>query len=234
MATSSLQPKRSVIITGIILILVLLFLLSLLTTAPVLHMLGLAKVNGTLFFVSRMSYWACLLLLTAYSIKIEKQPLLIWKEKNYNLFISFLSIIIILVVLYIGSYVVAKILSLMGMYKKSEGLSELIDIFKSNNFLLVFTALTAGVVEEIIFRGYLLPRLEIFFKKPYISIIVSSLLFGLLHYKYGTIINVMGPIFIGFVFAVYYWRFRNISILIICHFLWDLVVLYLSIYGKVK
>ncbi|MGK4568498.1 CPBP family glutamic-type intramembrane protease [Flavobacterium sp. 3HN19-14] len=36
------------------------------------------------------------------------------------------------------------------------------------------------------------------------------------------------PFIIGTVFAVYYWKFRNIKILMICHFLWDFILLYMQ------
>jgi membrane protease YdiL (CAAX protease family) len=115
--------------------------------------------------------------------------------------------------------------SAVGLSAKSSTLLELVEIFGANKFLLFFTPLTAGIVEELIFRGYLQPRMEIFLKKPYLAIIVSSLLFGLLHYKYGTLFNMVGPFFIGAVFAYHYWKFRNIGMLIICHFLWDLIAI---------
>jgi membrane protease YdiL (CAAX protease family) len=44
----------------------------------------------------------------------------------------------------------------------------LVQVLK-NRLLLVFTCLTAGITEEIIFRGYLLPRLEILLKIKFIS-----------------------------------------------------------------
>ena len=68
----------------------------------------------------------------------------------------------------------------------------------------------------------------IIFKNPYLAIIVNSMLFGLLHIKYGTVINVLAPIFIGFVFSYYYWRFKNIKVVILCHFLWDLIAIFIS------
>lgn len=97
---------------------------------------------------------------------------------------------------------------------------------------MVFTALTAGVTEEFIFRGYLQPRLTVIFKNPYAAIILSSLLFGLLHFKYGTLANVIGPIFIGLIFSLYYWKYRNLTVLILCHFLWDLISLLILINTK--
>ncbi|MGH2565030.1 MAG: CPBP family glutamic-type intramembrane protease [Ginsengibacter sp.] len=39
--------------------------------------------------------------------------------------------------------------------------------------------------------------------------------------------NVVGPVFIGIVFAFYYWKWRNIKVVILCHFLWDFISLML-------
>jgi membrane protease YdiL (CAAX protease family) len=78
--------------------------------------------------------------------------------------------------------------------------------------------------EEIIFRGYLLPRLEILLKNKNLSVIISSLFFGLIHYGYGTSIQIIGP-HSNRAFGVHYQKYRNIKILIICHFLWDLIAL---------
>ncbi len=229
MAAPEGNVKRSLLIAGSVSILFLLFIISLSGVLPILHFGDAAKLNGTNFFISRMLYWICLLLLWLYAIKIERQKLLIWREKKYKVSTYLLSGLLIFAVLFAGGLIISIILSLAGFNKNSEQLSEIVTILGENKLLLFFTVITAGVVEELIFRGYLLPRLEIIFKRPYWAITVSSLLFGLLHYKYGTVLNVAGPVFIGFVFAYYYWRYRNIKVIIICHILWDLIAVSVSI-----
>jgi hypothetical protein len=96
--------------------------------------------------------------------------------------------------------------------------------------LLLFTCLTAGITEELIFRGYLLPRLEILFKNKWAAIIISALLFGLAHGGYGDLSKMLVPFIIGFIFAFYYTRYRSLTVLIICHFLID----FNSLYGSCK
>lgn len=98
-------------------------------------------------------------------------------------------------------------------------------MLQGSKSLLLFVALTAGITEEIIFRGYIQPRLETILKSPYLSILITSTLFGLLHYGYGTINNIIGPLFIGLIFSIHYWKFRNIKVLIICHILIDTIAL---------
>jgi len=219
--------KKSVlpVITGVIGILLFLFAVSLFGTAPVLKLAGLSAVNSTILVITRLLYWIILLLLWLYAFKVEKQSLVIWQEKQYNFLFYVASIIGIFLVLFAGVLIISTALSFAGLNRTSARLTEIINLIRGKSWLLIFTALTAGVVEELIFRGYLLPRLAVIFKSNVAAIMVSSFLFGLLHYKYGTVVNVAGPVFIGFVFAWHYNKYRNIKIVIVCHFLWDVLAL---------
>jgi membrane protease YdiL (CAAX protease family) len=96
--------------------------------------------------------------------------------------------------------------------------------------LVWLTAITAGITEELMLRAYLIPRLQLLFKNDYIPVIVSSVLFGFLHFGYGTALNIVGPMVIGLIFGFHYVRYRNIKILIIVHFLWDYLLIALKIH----
>ena len=222
---TAVPQKSKLYLIGIVSILAFLFLISLTGSHWFLNLFGLSVINAIVFFVSRMLYWLSLGLLWFYAVKIEKENLLIWKERKYKFLIYPLSVIVLFLVLFAGGFIIQILLSFTHYNSHSNTLHEIVTILQQNKFLLIFTTFTAGVVEELIMRGYMQPRLEIIFKNPYEAIIISSLLFGLLHYKYGTLVNVVGPVFIGMVFAFYYWKYRNIKVLIICHFLWDLVSL---------
>ena len=87
--------------------------------------------------------------------------------------------------------------------------------------LMIFACLTAGVVEEYIFRGYLMPRLEILFKHGWLVVILSSVLFGIAHVSSLSLIGVIVPILIGFVFSFHYYKYKNLLVLIIAHFIID-------------
>jgi membrane protease YdiL (CAAX protease family) len=113
---------------------------------------------------------------------------------------------------------------------ESEKLNNLIAIFREHHLLLVFTALTAGITEELMFRAYLIPKLQILFKSAYAPPILSSVFFGFLHVGYGTALNVAGPMVIGLVFGFHYMKYRNIKILMIAHFLWDYGLLLLKLH----
>src|SRR5450432_433530 len=211
---------------GIISILSFLFIFPLFFSPFALHLFGISQINGTLLFISRLLYWVGLALVWLYSVKVEKQNILIWKDRPYKFLLYVVSIISIFIVLNVGLALIRNLYSQTHFSQTSDKITGLADIFRQSEFLLVFTALTAGITEEIIFRGYLQPRLQIMFRTPFLGILISSVLFGLLHYGYGTAINMITTFFIGFVFAFYYWQFRNIKVLIIFHFLWDLLALY--------
>lgn len=181
-----------------------------------------------LFLISRFTIWLVLALLFLYANKVEKLPLLIWKETEYFLKFSVGAILKTLLKLLLVVYLVGILSLLFHLKTKSPHLNETLILFHKNFFLLFFTCVTAGVTEELIFRGYLLPRLEILLKNTKWAIILSSLLFGALHYRYGTLVHVIGPIVMGFVFAIQYQKYRNIKIVIVAHFLWDLIILLLN------
>ncbi len=178
----------------------------------------------TSIFVSRLLYWLCIGLLWLYAHKAEHQDLLLYKDKPYPFTRYVVSVVILLLILFGGSVVVGLLLKLVKPNQSSTRMAELMQILRRYPALLVFTSLTAGVTEEIMFRGYLQTRFNALFGKPYLSIIISSLLFGLLHFRYGTVANMLIPFFIGFVFAFYYQKYRNIKVLMICHFVWDMAV----------
>ena len=232
MVTSSTPTKQLTIITGCIFIILLLTAVSFGSSPGMLHFFGLTSLNAEAYFISRISYWICLSLLWLYCVIAEKQKLLLWSEKKYSLKFFASSIFLIFLVLLGGNILIALMVSLFHLSKTSESLSEIIRILSGNMFLLLLTVITAGVVEELIFRGYLLPRFAIIFKSRFWAIGVSSLIFGLMHYKYGTLFNVVGPVFIGVVFAWYYWKYRNIKVVIIAHILWDVMAIYISIAAR--
>jgi membrane protease YdiL (CAAX protease family) len=213
--------RKSILIGGIFLLLMLLFITAL--SLPLLKQLNLKY--ETIFYISRLAIWFCLFLIYMYSIHIEKQNFLLWKEKKYSLLFYVKSVAATMGTLVLIMLVVSIIFRLTGSDIESEKMDEILRFFKNNLPLILFTSVTAGVTEELFFRGYLIPRLEILFKNTYLAILISSILFGLIHYSYGTLIQIIAPFFIGIILALHYQKHRNITIIIICHFLWNLLVL---------
>ncbi|HEU4717749.1 MAG TPA: CPBP family glutamic-type intramembrane protease, partial [Bacteroidia bacterium] len=152
----------------------------------------------------------------------------LWEEKKYNWWVYLVSVFAVYGTLIVALIFVALILVGFGFSRDSSKMQEVTEILRANKGLMVFTALTAGVMEELTFRGYILSRFELLFRNSGLAIFLSSVLFGLMHFGYGNMFQLAGPFVIGFIFALYYWKFRNIKVVIICHFLWDMMSLAVS------
>jgi membrane protease YdiL (CAAX protease family) len=217
------KPATSLIgVAGVYLLLALIVYFG----APLLLTIsGLSRINGWIFFQTRIMIWAVLALLYLYATRVEKQSLLSWPDKKYKPLFYIGSTFILLVIIFIAAAIIKGILLRFIHEEISRKLLEYAELFKNNIPLLIFTALTAGVTEELIFRGYMQPRLEKAFNSPVIAIIITAFLFGVLHSPYGTLFQFLNPLFIGALFSVFYWKYRNIKILMLCHFLVDVLSL---------
>ncbi|MCL8538328.1 CPBP family intramembrane metalloprotease [Chryseobacterium gallinarum] len=193
---------------------------------PVISMItGVKGITAFSFSLSRIVLWAILLMLFLYSHFVEKGSFLLKGEKKYSLAFRVKAIISLYLICAIGGAFLNVVLQLLVQEKMSEKLFDLTSIFRHNYFLIIFTCFTAGAVEEFLMRGYVQPRIEKIYNSPVLGIFISALLFGLLHSTYGTISQVIIPFFIGVVFAVFYKKYSNITILISCHFMIDFVSL---------
>lgn len=213
--------KKSIVIIGILLSIILPFLAIFFSL--LFKKIGIS--NEILFYISRFAIWIALLLLFLFALKIEKQPFLLWGETEYSFSFFIKAFLKTFLKVFLAVYITSLLIMLLKITGESAVLNRALALFKKSYLLLFFTCVTAGVTEELIFRGYLLPRLELILKNKIAAIVVSSILFGFLHIGYGTLLNVIGPTVIGLVFAIQYDKYRNIKILILCHFLWDLFLL---------
>jgi hypothetical protein len=170
-------------------------------------------------YLAKGLLWCWLLCMYLYSVKIEKQKFLLWKDRKYSFPVIALSVIVI-----VGLVLLSNVIPvLFGLKKEHSQLLEAMTAYlKHRPVLLILSCITAGVVEEMIFRGYLIPRFEILFRNGFWAVIVSALLFGLAHYQYGTISNIIFPLAVGLIFGFYYLKYKNLKVLIIIHFFIDL------------
>lgn len=232
METLPVAPKKQTLLLGVVLLLLLLFTFAFFGGTAFKLITGASELNATIFWCTRLLFWTSMLFIFYFATKVEKQKVLIWEEKKYKFWEYLVSVIAIYFTLVISLGIISVILLKIGFEKESTKFNEMMVIFEQNNALIFFTAITAGIVEEFTFRGYLLPRMAILFKSPLLAVFVSSALFGLMHFGYGTVFQLVGPFVIGFVFAIYYWKFRNIKVIIFCHIFWDLMAIYLKIWLK--
>lgn len=219
-----LNGKYSV---GILLTFVLLAAVMLYIFPAISMVTGAKSVTATVFVISRIAIWITLGVVFLYGLFIEKEPFLLWKEKKYSVSFYAKAIISLYFICAFGGAFLNAIVRLLMNEEISGKLRQLSVVFKDDYWLIVFTCFTAGAVEEFLMRGYLQPRIEKIYNSPVSGVIVSSVLFGILHSTYGTISQVVVPFFIGVVFALFYKKYSNIKILIICHFMIDFISLML-------
>ena len=82
---------------------------------------------------------------------------------------------------------------------------------------LTFGLFLVGVVEELVFRGYMHTFLRGYTSRPLVIVAVSSVAFGLIHWSLGLHAVVITSI-IGAVFMLIYLRVRALPALMLAHF----------------
>ncbi|MEK6155567.1 CPBP family intramembrane glutamic endopeptidase [Flavobacteriaceae bacterium 3-367] len=112
--------------------------------------------------------------------------------------------------------------------KLSKGITDTLKWFlpitQREKTLWGYVSITAGIAEEIIYRGYLFYALAVIF--PDLSLLyillITSVIFGLGHSYQGS--NAIKPMLLGLVFGIFYIVFDSVFPIIILHIAQDLVV----------
>jgi membrane protease YdiL (CAAX protease family) len=221
-SNSDIAQFKKTIIIGIAF--AFLFALSLQIVIPFLNLNYYDKL-----FYSRFIYWGDAGLLFFYTYKFEHQSFFIWSEKRSGFWFIVQSVFI-LYLLCIAIGIISHIPSFLGWHDSTKIIKQLTSVMRVHPIMLVFTAFTASVTEELIFRGYLLTRLSIIFESKYIPVLISSILFASLHYGYHSLGEYIFTFLFGILCSVYYQKYKNIMPLIIVHFLIDLIALEAEVY----
>jgi membrane protease YdiL (CAAX protease family) len=86
---------------------------------------------------------------------------------------------------------------------------------------IAVTSLTAGVCEEIVWRGYLQTRFEqLFHGRFWTAILLQALLFGLWH---GVSVHTLFTAISGFIYGVVYSKTRKLLPIMVSHWLGDVI-----------
>jgi membrane protease YdiL (CAAX protease family) len=193
---------------------------------PFLSLIFISKTQSLTFHFtfSRVLIWATVALMYLYARFAEVQKFLLWDERKYDT-ITYLTFLVILFLFCFAAEIVSGIPRLLGLHEDNSVANRAAAAIKPYPWLLIFTCITAGFTEEIIFRGYMLSRLSLFFKNRHLPVIISAVLFSAIHMGYKTISELIFSLLIGLIFGYHYQKYRNISVLIASHFLIDFVAL---------
>jgi membrane protease YdiL (CAAX protease family) len=176
------------------------------------------------FIFSRFLIWVVLCLMFVYARQAEVQKFFLWDEASYD-FLFYLISIVILYILVVGAGTIAAIPRMLGHHEKSDMLHRTQVLLGRYPALMVFTCITAGITEELIFRSYMIPRLSLIFRNKSLPIVISAVLFSYVHLGYKSLGEIIFSLLFGLIFGYHYQKYRNIKVLIVVHFLWDLIAL---------
>jgi len=129
---------------------------------------------------------------------------------------------IFIAVLVIITAVAAVILAAVRPALTGTNAAQLRQVVSAPFGLRVALVITAGICEEILFRGYALERLQLFTKNIWLAGLVGTILFTLAHApRYGFQPDLIGVFAVSAILSiVYIWR-RNIAGCIALHWLID-------------
>ena len=97
-------------------------------------------------------------------------------------------------------------------------------------WLLLFSVLTAGITEEILFRGYLIERLGELSSKKILIVFVSVVAFVIPHMLSWNLAHVLGVVLpLGLILTLIYLRKRNLVFNIIIHIVIDLPLVVIAL-----
>ncbi len=91
--------------------------------------------------------------------------------------------------------------------------------------ILAFAVLIAPITEELFFRAFLSPRIGILF---------SAILFGLAHFTYGSVVEIVGVLFVGLLLGALYRMSRSLVPCVLVHMTYNFlsIALMLLLGGK--
>lgn len=194
---------------------------------PVLAWLVLFKGMDpvTRVIISRLLIWGTIPAVYQYAVKVEGRDFILWKEQPRSFWFYLIAMIALLFLAYCAM-MIAAIPRWLGFHDNDTLLKYWNALLRKNTWLLVFTCVTAGFTEELLFRAYVLPRLALIFKSAYTPVIVSALIFAAIHLGNWNLSQIIFTFLLGLICGLYYQRYRNLQALIIFHALYDFLVLF--------
>lgn len=212
---STFDIQRIKYATGILLLLILCASIS-------TYFWGFLPITGRneLVIAVKVSYWILVLILFVYAGVVEKGRLLLWKESKLSLKGYLFSVALVFAVVLSVLLILTPLINKFVIHEVSINSAE-----RLSTAVFIFSAFTAAVTEELIFRGFLQPRMQGIFKDYRIAISGSAIIFGLAHVTHGNFFQMIHPFIIGLLFSIYYYKRRSIIVLVICHLIIDLVLI---------
>jgi membrane protease YdiL (CAAX protease family) len=84
-------------------------------------------------------------------------------------------------------------------------------------FRILLYVILSVPIQELIFREYIINRLEQFTNKSVLVVIISSLIFSAIHWPFNSVVLSLGSFIFGLLLSSNYHKFRNLYTVIILH-----------------
>lgn len=176
------------------------------------------------FATDILNFWLKISLSTSFlaitSIILSKPNKNQYKLSGKNIIIGVASAAILYGIFYIGNYLSGLVFDFSAsqvgnIYAKSSGIPTFIIVL-----VLVFITSPA---EEIFWRGFLQEKLMNKFGKLQ-GLVIGALIYGLVHIWSMNFMLVGAALVAGVFWGYLYYRYRNLSILIISHAIWTVTI----------
>lgn len=172
-------------------------------------------------------FWMLAFSILIFTLKIEKKPLITigWQRLPWKWILAAIGIGFLL------SLLVPVFTLLVSMIMTSPQAGSIAEVASSTPWwIILISAITAGVTEEILFRGYPLERLIVGIKNRWASACISLVFFLSIHmvgWNLTHIIGVVLPLGIALT-GLYMWR-RNLLFVMIIHIMINLPFVFMAL-----
>lgn len=163
-----------------------------------------------------------------YSLKVEKSPFLIWPEQQAGWLYFILSVIALFILQSPGSYL-SEMPHKLGWHELwnqhyGKNFGHLVSAWYHLNIIVFLLCIISwSIVSELIFRGYLIPRLSFLFKSKIAAVICTSMIYAFFPFRGRSLKWLISDFFSGIFFGIHYQKYQNLKILIVTRILIDLL-----------
>jgi len=170
--------------------------------------------------LQEVSMWLLFIFIILWIYFIEKKTIssIGWKGMTGKTIVGGLGIGLILFIVFGISNVIIQTLG----FELNKDLAEM--FAKQPLLVLVLIALRAGVVEEVLYRGYAFERIYKLTKSKLLAGLLPLIIFTLAHLAWGAG-HLIFVFFAGGLFTILYALKRNLALVIIAHFTVDIIAL---------
>ena len=170
--------------------------------------------------LGEVAFWLLLLVMILWIYVVEKRTItsIGWKKPTVKTIFGGIGLGLVFFILF--GFIMTAIQAI-GL-PLNQDVAELI---ASQPFpFLLLIALRAGVVEEVLYRGYAFERIFDLTKSKWLAALVPVIIFTLIHLPWG-VGHLVFVFFVGGLFMLLYISKRNLALIMIAHFTTDVLVL---------